>query len=279
MTSGSAAIRTAGVLALTALIGLNLGACSTVKKLRGSEPVQRIKGENQSLDYPDDPGRAAYTMDRLGHREKVPIGAVAKSETSAESEVERNTPVAAISPQPAQPPYLGRSSTERPKSTPTVAAPPAPYKRPDVMSNAPPAKAPAEDAPKGPVGATALETKVQDAPEVKAAVKEAKAAPATPSPWIKEVAQPWKLGVLLASFKTRDAALVGWEGLINEHAELGPYFPFIQQVELGADKGGTFFRLVAAPVESRGEADRLCDKLEADGQFCRIAFASGEVEW
>ncbi len=89
----------------------------------------------------------------------------------------------------------------------------------------------------------------------------------------------WQYGLYLASFRTRERAMAGWRELVESQGEaLGDLLPVFSETDLGAEKG-SYFRVIAAPVPDPGEARALCRTLEARGQYCRVAHASGRIEW
>ena len=55
---------------------------------------------------------------------------------------------------------------------------------------------------------------------------------------------------------------------------LGPLQPEVSRVNLGAQKG-VFYRLLAGPLPSQAEAERVCRELKAKRQFCEVAFMGG----
>lgn len=79
------------------------------------------------------------------------------------------------------------------------------------------------------------------------------------------------VAVHLASFRTRDAAMRGWQMLSKKFPELAKMEPQISTLTL-PDKG-TFFRLNAGPLQSVDEAKALCGKLT--DQFCEPVFMGG----
>ena len=67
----------------------------------------------------------------------------------------------------------------------------------------------------------------------------------------------------------------GWTQLRRAHQSLlGNLQPEVSRVNLGAGKG-VFFRLIAGPLASQAEADRICRELKAKRQFCDTAFMGG----
>lgn len=81
--------------------------------------------------------------------------------------------------------------------------------------------------------------------------------------------------VHIASYRSEDAATKGWAQLRRAHQPLlGNLQPEVSRVNLGAGKG-VFFRLMAGPLPSQAEADRICRELKAKRQFCETAFMSG----
>lgn len=83
-----------------------------------------------------------------------------------------------------------------------------------------------------------------------------------------------KPAVHIASYRSEDAATKGWAQLRRAHQPLlGNLQPEVSRVNLGAGKG-VFFRLMAGPLPSQAEADRICRELKAKRQFCETAFMS-----
>ena len=81
--------------------------------------------------------------------------------------------------------------------------------------------------------------------------------------------------VHIASYRSEEAARNGWMQLRRAHqALLGNLQPDIARVNLGSGKG-VFFRLMAGPLPSQADADRICRELKARRQFCDTAFMSG----
>jgi tetratricopeptide (TPR) repeat protein len=79
------------------------------------------------------------------------------------------------------------------------------------------------------------------------------------------------VAIHLASFRSRDAALRGWEMLKKKFPELAGLQPQISTLTL--PEQGTFFRLNAGPVPSVDEAKTLCGRLK--DQFCEAVFMGG----
>ena len=102
-------------------------------------------------------------------------------------------------------------------------------------------------------------------PAPKAAVSEpagadAKAKPSGPQP-----------AVHLASYRSQKAADRGWAQLRRAHrALLEGLTPAVAKVDLA--RKGTWYRLMAGPVESSQAATKLCRKLKSRRQFCEPSF-------
>jgi tetratricopeptide (TPR) repeat protein len=79
------------------------------------------------------------------------------------------------------------------------------------------------------------------------------------------------VAIHLASFRSRDAALRGWEMLKKKFPELAGLQPQISTLTL--PEQGTFFRLNAGPIPSVDEAKTLCGRLK--DQFCEAVFMGG----
>lgn len=78
-------------------------------------------------------------------------------------------------------------------------------------------------------------------------------------------------GIHLASYRSRGAAMEGWKTLQRKYGSiLGNFDAELSEVNLGATKG-TFYRLIAGPVSSTGDARRICSGLKSSRQFCEPA--------
>lgn len=76
------------------------------------------------------------------------------------------------------------------------------------------------------------------------------------------------LGLHLASYRSQKAAQDGWMQISKKHsAQLGSLNSTIRRVELGSGKG-TFYRLLAGPVQTRDQAASLCQQLKRSSQYC-----------
>jgi len=109
----------------------------------------------------------------------------------------------------------------------------------------------------------AMQPPVMAAPKAVAgapAEADAKAKPTGPQP-----------AVHLASYRTQKAADRGWAQLRRAHrALLGGLTPTVAKVDLA--RKGTWFRLMAGPVESSQAATELCRRLKIRRQFCEPSF-------
>lgn len=84
------------------------------------------------------------------------------------------------------------------------------------------------------------------------------------------------VGLHLASYRSRDRLVEGWNDLRAAHpAELGALTVRIQRIDTG--EGGVFQRLVAGPVTSRTRADGLCRTLSARGVYCKTLPYTGDT--
>jgi tetratricopeptide (TPR) repeat protein len=78
-------------------------------------------------------------------------------------------------------------------------------------------------------------------------------------------------GVHLASYRSRGAALDGWKTLQRRYGSLlGSLDAELSEVNLGASKG-TFYRLIAGPLQNASDARRICSGLKSSRQFCEPA--------
>ena len=107
--------------------------------------------------------------------------------------------------------------------------------------------------------------------EVRASVPE----PKTPEPQLPELqVSPTytespgdRIGVQLAAFRSRSNAERGWQTLSEKYAHLiGDLQPYYIVVDVPGK--GEFHRLVAGPLDSRSEANSLCQSLKSEGAGC-----------
>ncbi|WP_404381499.1 SPOR domain-containing protein [Caenispirillum salinarum] len=79
----------------------------------------------------------------------------------------------------------------------------------------------------------------------------------------------------LASYRDSEQAREGWTALRRRYPEvLSGLDAQLGRVDLGPGKG-TYWRLNAGPVASAQQAEVLCGRLEALGQYCKTAFPDG----
>ncbi|EKV30568.1 hypothetical protein C882_4527 [Caenispirillum salinarum AK4] len=79
----------------------------------------------------------------------------------------------------------------------------------------------------------------------------------------------------LASYRDAEQAREGWTALRRRYPEvLSGLEAQLGRVDLGPGKG-TYWRLNAGPVSSAQQAEVLCGRLEALGQYCKTAFPEG----
>jgi hypothetical protein len=99
----------------------------------------------------------------------------------------------------------------------------------------------------------------EPAPTEESAAAEAAAAPAA-----TQVAAAPTVHVWLSSQKTREQAARGWDELRTAYPDLlGDLELTIREVDLGAEKGGTWYRVYAGPMADKNEARALCDRIKA----------------
>jgi len=80
--------------------------------------------------------------------------------------------------------------------------------------------------------------------------------------------------VHIASYRSEADAQKGWAQLRRAYPQLGPLQPEVSRVNLGAQKG-VFYRLLAGPLSTRADAERMCSELKAKRQYCEVAFMGG----
>jgi hypothetical protein len=160
----------------------------------------------------------------------------------------------------------------------------------------PPAAAPAQPAPEQPAATesaaatTTTETAPATAPEQPAATASAPAiattatAPATPpqqpaategapaageapnapAPTETQVATAPAIHIWLSSQKSREQAERGWQELKTAYPDLlGKLELTVREIDLGAAKGGIWYRVYAGPLASKQAAKDLCAKIKA----------------
>lgn len=78
----------------------------------------------------------------------------------------------------------------------------------------------------------------------------------------------------LASFRSEDAAMKGWQEAQTRAATvLAPLQPVVRKIDLG-DKQGIFYRLMAGPFPDLAAAELACIEMKKTGQFCRATDAN-----
>lgn len=105
----------------------------------------------------------------------------------------------------------------------------------------------------------------------------AKAAP--PQPDIKQPrsAVIGNYGVHLASYKALENVEKGWATLQKDHkALLANLEPYVRTFN-NPSKGGTYKRLIAGPISSTAEAEKLCKKLKQSGVWCQAVSLNGRT--
>ena len=111
------------------------------------------------------------------------------------------------------------------------------------------------------------------APIVETAPVEASTVDAVPEPVQSE---PPGAAVHLASYYDWPDAEQGWEIILNDHRSLlGGKMPILREVDLGAR--GRFVRLLAGPLPSVSDAQRLCRQLVQEGAYCAPADPAGDL--
>ncbi|MCB2109139.1 MAG: SPOR domain-containing protein, partial [Rhodobacteraceae bacterium] len=79
----------------------------------------------------------------------------------------------------------------------------------------------------------------------------------------------------LASFRTEEAAMRGWEqALAKNQALLANLRPVIRKADLGPQQG-LFYRLMIGPFASLTDAEATCIELKKSDQFCRATTIDG----
>ncbi|MDA5194286.1 SPOR domain-containing protein [Govanella unica] len=85
-----------------------------------------------------------------------------------------------------------------------------------------------------------------------------------------------KFGVHLASYRSPEMAAEGWRTLVKKFPTVLPLFtPQVAALVMGG-KDGKYYRLIAGPLASREDAQKLCKKLADGADFCAPTELSGE---
>lgn len=94
----------------------------------------------------------------------------------------------------------------------------------------------------------------------------------TPSAAPETSSEAWS--VHLASYFTEEDAVLGWDVLLLQYGDvLARFEPILASVDLG--ERGVFVRLLAGPLQTRGEAEELCDRMQSVGAYCVPADGAG----
>ena len=79
----------------------------------------------------------------------------------------------------------------------------------------------------------------------------------------------------LASYRNLDKVSDGWAELQTKYPEiLADKTARISILDIQSF-GGVYYRLKAGPIEDKAEADRLCSRFQAAGEYCVVAEFSG----
>lgn len=82
-------------------------------------------------------------------------------------------------------------------------------------------------------------------------------------------------GVHLASYKALENVEKGWAALKKNHrALLANLEPYVRNFD-NSSKGGAYKRLIAGPIASNAQADKLCKKLKQSGVWCQAVSLDG----
>lgn len=82
-------------------------------------------------------------------------------------------------------------------------------------------------------------------------------------------------GVHLASYKALANVEKGWATLKKDHPALLAHLePYIRNFN-NPSRGGAYKRLIAGPIASNAQADKLCKKLKQSGVWCQAVSLDG----
>ncbi|MBL4836896.1 MAG: SPOR domain-containing protein [Kordiimonadaceae bacterium] len=85
-------------------------------------------------------------------------------------------------------------------------------------------------------------------------------------------------GVHLASYKALENVEKGWAALKKDHkALLANLEPYVRDFN-NSSKGGAYKRLIAGPIASNAQADKLCKKLKQSGVWCQAVSLGGRTK-
>lgn len=115
----------------------------------------------------------------------------------------------------------------------------------------------------GPVSDPAATTRSEPVPEPEPV-------PLPPSPDVSRMVRVFH-GVHIASYRSRELALSGWE-IYRQNPALAGLEALTAEVELDS---GRWYRLMAGPFDTRGAASALCAELEARGDWCAVTAFNG----
>jgi len=225
------------------------------------------EGVNNMLNYPDDPGRTEYAGERLAHRSTS--GVMTPSQTIGTSEPPVPTPPGLVSADTK----LGQISQSTIVPGGETGIQPAPLDSGDiVLSDVPPEMLiVAQDDP------SAQATPPSRNEPISRATPRAERKPVPP---VQTKTRASAVTVFLASYKSQKDATSGWSKIQKKFATpTAGLNPVVLEVDLGAEKGGIYYRLFAQPFDDRESARQLCRALEAGKQFCRTANSGGRIEW
>lgn len=241
------------VAALSAVVALS----SCAPRLSESEAFPGhafSEGKNNMLDHAEDAARTEYTGERLGHRSKS--GMVTTPDTAAA------WPASDQVPEPER--LMVDESLSRQVDQAAAMAGGGARIEPAPLTS----------------GDVELEGFRGEEMNLAAATPEPRKP--SPAPVIKRPPKRnWQTGMFLASYRSEAVARKGWGKIKRQFGEeLDGLGAEILEVDLGANKGGVYYRLfaVSGSLDTEG-ASALCQILENRGQFCRAARSGGRIQW
>ena len=222
------------------LAGKELAAMEADQPATGAAPAEPPPSQTAAVPQPETPAAPAEST--------TPAPATDDANNIPMIVTEPESPPA---PAPAQPAPEQPAATESAPAASTAET--APATQPAATEGAP-ATATAETAAPPPPAQ----------PAATAGAPAAGEAPAAPPPPPTQVATAPAIHIWLSSQKSREQAERGWQELKTAYPDLlGKLALTVREIDLGAAKGGIWYRVYAGPLASKQDAKDLCAKIKA----------------
>ena len=258
LNNGAKAAALSAVLAVLVMV-----AASCAPQLSDSEafPGQTFsEGTNNMLNYAEDLGRTEYTGERLGHRSRS--GTVGPSETAMDRPPREPLAMDVVIADAS----LGQVDQAVAVPGGKDLIPPVPLASGDIVI---------KDVPPEALKVAAEKQSAEVGP-----IRVRRNLPRPSGPTTDPAPAEWRVAAFLASYRSEAAARAGWSTILGKFAaQLEGLGPEILRIDVGAKKGGVYYRLFAAPFDDRKSALDLCRVLEDGHQFCRTASSGSRIQW